>query len=115
MPVIGAALYRKVLPFLFLLTAFFACQPNQNNMANQTSVKGVLEDSTGRPVPNAVVMIVDGSHEFTDMAAVTNDSGEFALPNVVVPGRYVLQIQGENGTHSREVNLADSSSLRIRL
>jgi hypothetical protein len=49
------------------------------------------------------------------MAAVTNDSGEFALPNVVVPGRYVLQIQGENGTHTKEVNLSDTSALKIRL
>ncbi len=84
-------------------------------MATQTSVSGILQDSAGRPVSNAVVMIVDGSHEFNDMAAVTNDSGEFALPNVMVPGRYVLQIQHENGSQTREVNLSDTSALKIRL
>jgi hypothetical protein len=114
MPAIGAALFRKVLPFLFLLV-ISSCQSKQKNMATQTSVKGILQDSAGRPVPNAVVMIVDGSHEFNDMAAVTNDSGEFALPNVMVPGRYVLQIQGESVTQTMEVNLLDSSALRIRL
>lgn len=82
-------------------------------MEQRISVKGSLQDSMGRPLGNAVVMITEGSHEFNDMASVTNDSGEFYLSNIVVPGRYVLQIEGASQTKKKEVNLTDSSSLQL--
>lgn len=82
-------------------------------MEKRFSVKGILQDATGRPLGNAVVMITDGSHEFNDMASVTNDSGEFYLSNVVVPGRYVLQIEGANQSKTKEVNLTDSTSIML--
>ncbi|HVF96129.1 MAG TPA: carboxypeptidase-like regulatory domain-containing protein [Flavisolibacter sp.] len=82
-------------------------------MEKRSSVKGILRDASGQPVKEAVVMITDGSHEFNDMASVTNDSGEFYLSNVVVPGRYTLQIAGPAQTVTKEVSVTDSSAINI--
>lgn len=82
-------------------------------METRTSVKGILQDSTGRPVAHAVVMITGGSHEFNDLASVTNDSGEFYLSNVVVPGSYMLQIEGNSQSKTKEVTLSDSTPIRL--
>ena len=83
-------------------------------MSTRTSVTGTLQDSAGQPVKEAVVMITSGSHEFNDIASVTNNSGEFRLSNVVIPGTYVLQISGNNQTQTREISLTDSSNIRIK-
>jgi hypothetical protein len=109
-----AAFLFTWLPFFLLLFAV-SCKSKHPQMEQRLSVKGILLDTAGRPVPNAVVMIADGSHEFNDMASVTNDSGEFYLSNVVVPGRYVLQIEDNSGTKTKEVNLTDTSSIRLTL
>ncbi len=79
----------------------------------RTSVKGVLHDTAGRPVKEAVVMIVDGSSEFNDIASVTDDSGVFYLSNIAVPGRYVLQIQGANGSKTTEVHLQNNEPIEV--
>lgn len=102
------------LPFLLLLLTIFSCTSNEAKVETRLSVKGILQDTAGRPIANAVVMITGGSHEFNDMASVTNDSGEFYLSNVVVPGRYTLQIEGENGTKKEEVDLKDSTAFHLR-
>lgn len=82
-------------------------------METRSSVKGVLQDASGKPVKEATVMITGGSYEFNDMASVTNDSGEFYLSNVVVPGTYTIQIEGANKSITKEVILKDSSTIRI--
>lgn len=83
-------------------------------MPARSSVKGILSDASGRPVKDAVVMITAGTSEFNDMASVTNDSGEFYLSNVVLPGTYTLQIQGPGGPVTKEVRLQDSTALQLR-
>lgn len=80
-------------------------------METRGTVKGVLQDQSGKPVRDAIVMIVDGSSDFNDMASVSNDNGEFYISNVVIPGRYVLQIQGNNQHKRKEVNLASADSV----
>ena len=62
---------------------------------------------------NAVVMVTGGSHEFNEIASVTNANGEFSLPSLVVPGRYTLQIEGENRSVTKEVDLRDSTTIRL--
>jgi hypothetical protein len=101
-----------MLPFVIVIFAV-TCKPKQENMEQRLSVRGILQDTAGRPVADAVVMITGGSHEFNDLASVTNENGEFYLSNVVVPGRYTLQIEGRNQSKQKEVNLADSSSIRL--
>lgn len=84
-------------------------------METRTSVRGILQNASGQSVKDAIVMITAGSHEFNDIAAVTNDSGEFSLSNIVVPGTYTLQIQGPNGSTTKQVSVSGGDTLRIRL
>ena len=83
-------------------------------METRISVRGVLQDATGKPIANATVMIVDGSSEFNDIASITNDSGEFHLSNLVVPGNYTLQIEANNQSKTRQVNLTGGDTITIR-
>lgn len=80
-------------------------------METRGSVKGILQDESGNPVRDAIVMIIDGSSDFNDMASVSNDEGEFYISNVVIPGRYVLQIQGNDQQKRKEVNLSSKDTV----
>ena len=84
-------------------------------MTQTTSVTGILEDSAGRPVSDALVMIIDGPHEFPEIASVSDERGLFVLSGVVVPGRYTVQVQGSSGAVKREVDLEKNNPVRIRL
>ena len=75
------------------------------------TVKGILQDQSGKPIRDAIVMIVDGSSEFNDMASVSNDEGEFYISNVAIPGRYVLQIQSNGQQKRKEVNLSSKDTV----
>jgi hypothetical protein len=100
---------------VFVLSFFFyfyvACNSNTNTMETRGTVKGILTDASGKPVSDAVVMIVDGSSEFNDMASISNDKGEFYLSNITLPGRYVLQIQDNQHKINKEVNLQSKDSV----
>ena len=80
-------------------------------METRGTVKGILQDQSGRPVRDAIVMIVDGPSDFNDMASVSNDLGEFYISNVVIPGKYVLQINGNNQQKKKEVDLTSKDSV----
>ena len=112
--IIGLLLRRVKWLKAMLLSSFFylsfACNSTTQTMERGT-VKGILTDQTGKPVNDAIVMIVDGSSDFNDMASVSNDNGEFYISNVVIPGRYVLQIQGNNQKKNKEVNLQSKDSV----
>ena len=69
------------------------------------SVKGVLHNSSGQPLSDAIVMIAAGPNSHQDIASVTNDSGEFYLSNIIVPGHYTLQIQSGSGSVQKEVDV----------
>jgi hypothetical protein len=103
--------YINVFALSFLFYFYTACNSNTNTMETRGTVKGILTDSSGKPVNDAVVMIVDGSSEFNDIASVSNDKGEFYLSNIALPGRYVLQIQDNSHKVNKEVNLQSKDSV----
>jgi Carboxypeptidase regulatory-like domain len=108
----GIKLRFVILSLLFIVTVIFTllqCN-NKKNMAVRKSVKGIIQNKAGEPVTDAIVMIIDGSEEFNDIASVSGDDGEFFLSNIVVPGRYVLQIQHKGNAITKEINvqLADT-------
>ena len=80
-------------------------------METRGSVKGIIQDASGKPVKDAIVMVVAGPSDFNDMASVSNDQGEFYISNVVLPGRYVLQIQGNGGQKRKEVDLSSAEAV----
>lgn len=80
-------------------------------METRGSVKGVLVDETAKPVEDAVVMVISGSNAFNDIASVSNEKGEFKIANVVIPGKYVVQIQHNGQEKRKEVNLQDKDTI----
>lgn len=83
----------------------------KNSMEKRASVKGILTNKQGLPVADAVVMIKEGSHEFNDIASVSNERGEFFVSDIVIPGRYVLQIEQDSGPVLKEINVQSADSV----
>jgi Carboxypeptidase regulatory-like domain len=71
-------------------------------MQTAKSIKGILQDSSGKPVANAVIMIIDAPHEFNDIASVSNSRGEFSLLDSK-PGKYTIQINHDKVLINKEV------------
>ncbi len=111
---------RVKLPALILLSLISAIfiivffQTNKKSKMQTTgSVKGILKNKQGMPVADAAVMIKEGSHEFNDMASVSNGQGEFFVSGIVIPGRYVLQIEHSSGTTVKEINVQSNDTLIV--
>lgn len=104
---------RIILPSLILLIVIIVTTiqfKKEKTMPTHGSVKGII-NKAGKPVADAIVMIKEGSHEFNDIASVTNESGEFYLSNIVIPGRYVLLIQHDSGSITKEINVQSADSI----
>ena len=81
-----------------------------------TSVRGVVyKSATGSPVEGAIVMIAEGSYQHSDMAAQTDEQGNFSLPNIQIPGTYTLLINYSNASKRVTVNITKDSVLKIPL
>ncbi|WP_207515560.1 carboxypeptidase-like regulatory domain-containing protein [Longitalea luteola] len=100
----------------FLIGYWFIKNNNFDMPSATTSVRGVLyKSATGAPVGGAIVMIAEGSYEHPDIAAQTDDQGNFSLPELRVPGTYTLLINYSNESKRLTVNLTKDSVLRIPL
>jgi hypothetical protein len=103
----------KINSFNFILLFFTNLLhfKKENKMPSSSSVKGVIHNQAGQPVEGAVVMIKEGTYEFNDMASVSNEKGEFFVSNIVIPGRYVLQIETNNNSVTKEINVQSADSI----
>jgi hypothetical protein len=57
-----------------------------------TSVTGVVRDEAGVPLSGTVVYIASGTGSWRDVAALTNERGEFQLSGME-PGKYELAVR----------------------
>lgn len=112
-PLPGAGTLKTALLF-FVLLSLQACTSNNSHMETRTTVKGILHDASGKPVSNAIVMIAQGRHPHHDIASVTNDSGEFYLSDIVVPGDYVLLIKTDSGSRQQSVSLTGDEQIQLQ-
>ena len=53
---------------------------------------GYVKDSAGKPLADAIVMVIDSPEQINDIAAVTDSSGKFSLGQIKSPGKYILQV-----------------------
>jgi hypothetical protein len=106
----GMKLWAVVLSlsFLFFLTVKFF---PEKNMETRGSIKGILKNKAGMPVADAIIMIKEGNHDFNDVASVSNSNGEFFVSGIVIPGKYVLQIQHDSGSITKEINVASADTI----
>ena len=103
--------------FLFVLSFFyFFSAAKKNIMETKGSVKGILKDKHGMPVADAAVMITGGTHEFTDIASISNGQGEFFVSGIVIPGTYTLQIQLTDSSITKSIQVQSADTvLQINL
>jgi hypothetical protein len=83
----------------------------ETKMPLRSSVKGIIHNQAGQPVEGAVIMIKEGTYEFNDMASVSNEKGEFFVSNIVIPGRYVLQIETNSNSITKEINVQSADTV----
>ncbi|RPD46005.1 hypothetical protein DRJ53_14615 [Paracnuella aquatica] len=100
-----------IIPAFFL---FIGCIAKSDKMATTGTVKGILVNSSGQPIADAVVMVAGGTGSFTDMAAITDENGAFYLSNITLPGSYSLQVQTGGASVQKNVQLTSSADT-IRL
>lgn len=93
--------------FIIMLVKFNA----EKKMETRGSIKGILKNKAGIPVADAIVMIREGNHEFNDVASVTNTDGEFFVSGIVIPGTYLLQIQHDSGSFTKEINVTSADTV----
>ena len=94
--------------FLFFLIVKFAAE---KNMETRGSIKGVLKNKAGIPLADAIVMIKEGNHEFNDVASVSNSDGEFFVSGIVIPGTYILQVQHDSGSVTKEIKVSSADTV----
>lgn len=105
----GKTILSSFVLLLIIISLFLIFKPKK--MVTKSSVKGIIHNHAGRPVADAIVMIKDGSHSFPDIASVSNEAGEFFVSGIVIPGRYVLQIQQDTATIIREINVQSADTV----
>lgn len=69
------------------------------------SIQGVVVDKNGKPIEGAIIMIVEGSSPFQEIAATSNENGEFLLDNIQ-NGTYVLQINFSEKTLKNAIQIS---------
>ncbi len=80
------------------------------------SINGLVTDAAGKPVQDAVIMIVSAPTDFNDIASISGEDGAFSLSNITVPGSYVLQVQHEGRSIKKQVEILNAdSTIRISL
>jgi hypothetical protein len=80
-------------------------------------IRGVVRDPAGSPIPQARAYFVAGPEPYADVAALTDEGGQFTL-SAPTPGAYRIECAAE-GFSSRvaavEVGVDEETRLEIRL
>lgn len=66
------------------------------------TIEGVVSDTHNRPLEGATVVIVQGTASYPEIAAVTNEKGQFSLGSLE-KGTYTVQATYKGKTEKQEV------------
>ena len=78
-------------------------------------ISGVVRGPDGRPIANARVYFTSGPVPLPEIAAITDDSGEFSL-TAPAPGDYVIEgAADEFQPQSSKVKVKGSAPVRLEL
>ena len=77
------------------------------------SINGRVVDTNNVPIEGAIIMIVEGSSPFHDMAAVSDENGEFKIDDME-NGSYVLQAIAEERKTKTSLKI-DGQSIRLKI
>ena len=82
-----------VASFAILLLVIFTLQ-DRANWTKRGAITGLVTTVQGEPVADAAVMITGDSPSHKDIAALTNDHGEYRFDDLI-PGDYTIMINAE--------------------
>src|SRR5665213_4147306 len=90
--------------FLMLLCA---------NSIAQSTIKGIITDSTNSHVPFVAVGLLNAKDSSVVKGTATNDSGAYSFTKIK-PGRYLIKVQAMNyvNQYSKPVNV-DSNTIQV--
>ena len=78
-------------------------------------ISGVVRGPHGKPIPNARVYFTSGPVPLPEIAAITDDKGQFSL-TAPAPGEYVIEgATDEFAPRSATVKVKGTASLRVDL
>lgn len=85
--------------------------PGGTGGAGEASVTGLVSAS-GRPLAEAVVMIVQGSAGHPDIAALSNEDGQYRLGGLA-PGSYTVEAQAGQRSQRARVTVGAGQAARL--
>lgn len=99
---------------LFFLHALFSLLfLSQVVIAQKTTIKGVLIDSTAKPLPLATVMLLQAKDSALATFGRTNEQGEFELKNIS-PDNYLLKITYIGfKTYNKQISAQQAGELNL--
>lgn len=79
------------------------------------SIRGIVLDSTGQPISDAVVYIVHSIESHADISALSGDDGTFALPGLPA-GRFLVRAESVgHRSAERTVRIRGGASTDLRI
>lgn len=89
-------------------------QPTPQTMQTY-SIEGIVTDRSGLPMPGVMVAIVDGTSSYPDIAAMTNNKGEFSF-GPLNNGEYTVQAFREGLSKQAKASIKNENvKMTIRL
>ena len=78
-------------------------------------ISGIVRGPKGQPIPNARVYFTSGPVPLPEIAAITNNSGEFSL-TAPAPGEYVIEGAADDfQPQSSKVKVKGNAPVRLEL
>jgi hypothetical protein len=77
------------------------------------SLSGQVLDAAGRPLPGATVMITGGAGDFSELAALTDGQGTFALDGLGAPGTYQVLVVHGGTQHTATLQAGVPGTVRV--
>jgi len=85
----------------------------ENSQRDKGSITGRVTTSQGEPVANATVLITGASPSHKDIAALTNEQGEYNFDDLI-PGDYTIMVNAEvYGTRTQQTHLEAGQVTRL--
>ncbi len=85
----------------------------ENSARDKGAIEGRVTTPQGEPVANATVMITGDSPSHKDIAALTNEEGEYKFDDLI-PGDYTIMVNAEvRGTQTQQTHLEAGHVTRL--
>jgi hypothetical protein len=102
---------RSVLAAACLIAVWITAAPASAQITTGTVV-GNVKDTTGGVVPGATVVLISEARGTKSVPAITNDTGDFVIPNVT-PDTYTVEITMDGFRTVRRTGIAVSGGDRV--